>query len=290
MLLNQACNDDLVYTGSQDDKKIVAVIRAESDSLLKIYLQESQLITEDTFSQPLSDAEIRLYKSEVLQETMKSPASGKVKSTFKVKPNDSLGIAIRKDGYNIVRADVQVPEFVSIILFDTVTRIGNDLLLKMSFIDLASRRNFYMVELFALRWKYILHPLTGARIDSTWEKEELEMESVNRIFFSDQNIVTNQQKFELFNDQIFNGQIFSLDMSINSFNLKESQAKGRAEQLEIRFRNINIDYYNFLTSLSLNRPVYGGPFSITSQVPGNIEGGYGIFAAYSTTTRRIIMK
>lgn len=288
-MLISSCKDDLVFTGSKDEKRIVAVITAEEGKQISVEIHESQLITEDTLAKPIQGAEVRLYQNSTLVETKQSPANGIFKTNFISDQLDSLRVVVQKDGYNRIEGTAQIPDHVNIIQFDTVARAGSDLLMKMAFIDRASIANFYLIDMRLKRWIYTLHPINGSRIDSTLVWEAVDIESPNKLFFSDQNIVTNSQKFELFNDKVFNGQYFVLDLQLNSFLLRETQAKGKAKEIEVELRNVNEEYYDFLTSLSLNRPIYGGPFAVSAQIPGNIHGGYGIFAAYTSTRATIVM-
>lgn len=291
MLTSVGCNDDLIFTGSEAAKKIVAVVHAPVDSTIDVQLQESQFITDDTVSVPIENAEIRLYKDDLLLESFWSNSDGRISSKYRVKPDDRLKLIIRKDGYNLVQSEITIPNRLQLIQFDTTpARLGNNLGMWFTFSDEVSKRNFYIIELFAERWKYILHPTTFKRLDSTLIIETMDMESVSKVFFSDQNIVTNEAKYQLFNDKIFNGQAYRLDLNIKSLNLSGSQIKSPVLKLKMRLRNVNEEYYSFLTSLSLNRPIYGGPFSISSQVPGNITGGYGVFLAYTSATAEIKLK
>lgn len=289
-LLVFGCNDDFVFTGEAGERKIVAVFFGHADSAIQMELYESQFITEDTLASPISAAEIRLYLDGQFSESLSSNALGIAKTQYKVTAGDSLRIAVRKDGYNLAEAKALVPDQVDLIQFDTTTRVGSQLGLRLSFVDPVLKGNFYLMEMHAQRWVYELDQFTQERIDSAKVWESIDIQSVNKIFFSDKNIVTNEQKFELFNDQIFNGQNFVLDINVNAFNLRETIGKGKAKNIKVRLRNINEDYYNFLTALSLNRPIFGGPFSISSQVPGNVTGGYGIFAVYTSSTAAIQMK
>jgi len=290
-LLALSCNDDFIFTGEADEKKIVAVFFGHADSAIQMELYESQFITEDTLALPIPNAEIRLYLDGQFSESLSSNGLGNAKTQYKVNAGDSLRIAVRKDGYNLAETKALVPDQVDLIHFDTTTRVGSQLGLRLSFDDPQSKKNFYLMEMHAQRWIYELDQFTQERIDSTKVWESIDIQSVNKIFFSDKNIVTNEQKFELFNDQIFNGQKqYVLDINVNAFNLRETISKGEAKRIKVRLRNVNEDYYNFLTALSLNRPIFGGPFSISSQVPGNIAGGYGIFAVYTSSTAAIQMK
>lgn len=284
------CSDELIFTGGEEAAKMVVVASAPTDSAICILVTESQHITEDTFSRPVPNAELRLYVNGGLKETFKTPESGKVISAYRAKSGDSLTLIIRKDGFGKVESSVVNPGQTILLQFDSLTRLGNDWGLRLIMGDDALSDNFYLIELFASRWVYTLHPQTFKRIDSARVLEPLAMGSVAKIFFSDQNIVTSGQKFELFTDMLFNGDNYVLDMNVNVFNLQETPTKGKAEALKVKLRSINEDYYHFLTSLSLNRPIYGGPFSALSQVPGNMDGGYGIFSTYSVTSAVIKLK
>jgi hypothetical protein len=183
-----------------------------------------------------------------------------------------------------------VPNSIGILQFDTTNKRASVQGLRVSFYDQPQEENYYQISLKGARWYYQLDPNTGLRTDSILSFEDIQMTSVNRLFFSDNNIVNNRQNFELLNDMIFNGKNFVLDIDVSRFQLAEQYDRSAVKSLHMELKNIGQDYYNFLATLSLNRPVYGGPFSISSQVPTNISGGYGIFAAYSTDVATITIE
>jgi hypothetical protein len=278
----------LVLDEHINERELVAFIEAGTGKGINVVIKQSDLITQDTVSSPLYNANIDLLKNGFVVETRSTSVFGKADFLYEPKANDSLRVDIRYDTI-FASSEVVVPKSVPIIQFDTTNRRANSLGLRLTFLDDARTRNYYLLDLKGKRWVYKFHPVSGKVIDSTMVSEPIKMNSVNRLFFSDNNIVNNRQNFELFNDRIFNGKNFVLDVDVSTFVLDAQVDKSKVLALDIVLKNITEDYYNFLTTLSLNRPVYGGPFSISSQVPSNISGGYGMFATYHSSSAHIDM-
>jgi hypothetical protein len=284
------CNDDITFNQGETENRIVVHARAEVGKKLQLELQQSELITEDTLDNPIDGVAIELFVNGLFREGTYSNPSGFALFNYNVQSYDSLRLEISKPSFDDVYTNAVVPNSIGILQFDTTNKRPNVQGLRVSFFDQPTQANYYQISLKGERWFYTLDINTGQRIDSISGFEEIEMQSVNRLFFSDNNIVNNRQNFELLNDKIFNGKNFVLDVDINTFQLAEQFDRSDIKGLELELKNISSDYYDFLTTLSLNRPVYGGPFSISSQVPSNIVGGYGVFAAYSTDKASIILK
>ncbi len=283
-----SCNDDLVLKNVNQDRGVVAYIRAEVDGNIDVVVKKSDLITQDTLSTPLEGIHVDLYRNGRLEEARRTDKDGEVHFAYNPEERDSLLVEITGDDIDQMWAEAIAPSKVSIAFFDTTTIRASQRGFRIVFNDDAKTTDFYLVNLHGYRWVYRFHPITGRKIDSTYVYEPIRMTSVNRLFFSDNNIVNNRQNFELLNDVIFNGESgFELHVDVSTFVLTEQADRSEIQKLEVTLRHITKEYYDFLTTLSLNRPVYGGPFSISSQVPSNINGGYGIFATYSTDTSTI---
>jgi hypothetical protein len=269
---------------------MVVNAQAEAGKNLRVELRESELITEDTLDKAIDGVAMELFVNGVSKESTYSDATGRALFNYNVKVGDSLRLAFVKPTFGDVEASAVIPQSIGILQFDTTNKRLTVQGLRISFFDKPLEKNYYQISLTGKRWYYTLDQLTGERIDSIKRQEDIEMKSVNRLFFSDNNIVNNRQNFELLNDQVFNGKNFVLDVDVSTFSLSEQADRSAILELELQLNNISEDYYNFLTTLSLNRPVYGGPFSISSQVPSNILGGYGIFAAFSSDRAKITMR
>ena len=263
------------------------IAKAEVGKNLRLEIRQSELITEDTLEQPIDGVAIELFVNGLLRESAYTDLAGKALMNYNVTSHDSVRLEFSKPSFEDVYTQSIIPSAVGVLQFDTTNKRPGVQGLRISFYDKPQEKNFYQVSLRGKRWYYTIDPNTGMRTDSMFSSEIIDMKSVNRLFFSDNNIVNNRQNFELLNDQIFNGKNFVLDVDVSTFQLSEQTDRSAVKELQLELKNISSDYYDFLTTLSLNRPVYGGPFSISSQVPSNIEGGYGVFATFSTDVAKI---
>ncbi len=285
-----SCNDDLTFNQTDKDNQIVVHAMAEVGKNLRVNFKQSERITEDTLNNPIGGVAVELYVNEAPTESTYSDGLGNAIFNYNVQSGDSLRLEMNKPSFSPVTTQTIVPNSIGILQFDTTNKRASVQGLRVSFYDQPQEENYYQISLKGARWYYQLDPNTGLRTDSILSFEDIQMTSVNRLFFSDNNIVNNRQNFELLNDMIFNGKNFVLDIDVSRFQLAEQYDRSAVKSLHMELKNIGQDYYNFLATLSLNRPVYGGPFSISSQVPTNISGGYGIFAAYSTDVATITIE
>ncbi len=285
-----SCNDDLTFNQTDKDNQIVVHAMAEVGKNLRVNFKQSERITEDTLNNPIGGVAVELYVNEAPTESTYSDGLGNTIFNYNVQSGDSLRLKMNKPSFSPVTTQTIVPNSIGILQFDTTNKRASVQGLRVSFYDQPQEENYYQISLKGARWYYQLDPNTGLRTDSILSFEDIQMTSVNRLFFSDNNIVNNRQNFELLNDMIFNGKNFVLDIDVSRFQLAEQYDRSAVKSLHMELKNIGQDYYNFLATLSLNRPVYGGPFSISSQVPTNISGGYGIFAAYSTDVATITIE
>ncbi|MBO6515413.1 MAG: DUF4249 family protein, partial [Bacteroidia bacterium] len=270
------------------ERRVVVHIDAEVDSSIQVEIKKSDLITQDTLSSPIGGVDVDLYRNGRWVETRKTKLDGKAHFAYKPRSRDSLLFEIRNDTHDYLWTESVAPDFVTIDHFDSSTRRSDNRGFRIVFKDNGLTEDFYLIELRGYRWLYKFDPWSGDKTDSTLVSEPVRMSSVNQIFFSDNNVVNNRQPFELFNDQIFNGEsAFKLDFDVRNFVLIAQADRSEVFKLEARLKHITKAYYQFLTTLSLNRPVYGGPFSTSSQVPSNIQGGYGIFATYASDVKEL---
>ncbi|MFT4522947.1 MAG: hypothetical protein ACI8ZN_001899 [Bacteroidia bacterium] len=285
-----SCNQDLVFRTKDSERKIVVGVDIVEHQKIRVQASVSQFITEDTNVQYLANATVKFFLNDTFIEELKTNSHGHALSTFVPHANDSIRVEISKEPYPKVICREKLPGKMILHQFDTLGRIGNNLGLRIGFFDEPLVSNYYFVQLRAYRWNYRRHSVTQKIIDSSLIIENLPVESVGKIFFSDNNIVSINTSFEIFNDLIFNGQAFTLDLNINSYNLQKTIKKSAVVSLEIEVRNLSKTNYDFLVATSLNRPIFGGPFAISSQIPNNIENGYGICTAYTIDKRGITMK
>lgn len=284
------CQDDITFNQGEASNRMVVHAKGEVGKNLRLEISQSERITEDTLEMPIDGVAVELMINGTLRESAYTDADGKVLLNYNVQSGDSIRMLFNKPSFGDVMTEAVVPSPVGILQFDTTNKRVDVQGLRVSFYDRQNEENYYQISLTGKRWYYLIDPNTGIRTDSIYSSEVIEMRSVNRLFFSDNNIVNNRQNFELLNDQIFNGKNFVLDVDVSTFQLAEQADRGAVQELQLELANISGAYYDFLATLSLNRPVYGGPFSISSQVPSNIQGGYGVFATYSTDIANIILK
>jgi len=78
----------------------------------------------------------------------------------------------------------------------------------------------------------------------------------------------------LLTDRLFDGKDHSISFKLDPY-------FANVENVSIYFTSISESYYDYKTTLSLQKEVSGDPFAQPVQVFTNIQHGLGIFAAYN---------
>lgn len=223
---------------------------------------------------PVSNATVSILDeqtNEVLEVLTLSQISSGGVYRGKLKPEVMKNYKVNVDvnGYASAESAEHVPELVPLtqvdIDEDALQSTGVPVPVKIYFTDPVAVDNFYQLKA-AYKTYHINYP-TG---DTIWYTYPLHMN------FEDPALTENDEYVEelLLTDRLFNGKEHTI-----SFNL--DQSVGGEGTISICFNTISESYYDYETTLKLQRQVSGDPFSQPVQVFTNIKNGLGIFAGYN---------
>lgn len=271
-----SCNDDFSYDSDSEQRRIVVEGVADSEEGIKMRLSASnEIFTDDTSRTYVTKASIRLYVNTNLVDFMREESPGVYASNIIPKSGDTVRFVGRQNEYPIIICEDVMPTPISVLLFDTAGRIGNNFDLLLRFVEKTNETNGYYMSVRSMVYEYDFNT-QGDIIDSVRTTVPINLSSANKLFFSERNLVSNQNDYNIFNDQLIPGGTYDLSLIVNAKDLDETREQSASQAILLDFKSLAPSSYETLEGVQLNSRVFGGPFSTTNNVSDNIEGGYGI--------------
>jgi hypothetical protein len=115
--------------------------------------------------------------------------------------------------------------------------------------------------------------------DTVWVTKQVSFNSNDKVFLTNINSFRGSNTFSLFNDDLFSSSSTEIRINVNknAFNSGGFDAKSFIVELG----SLSETYFNYILEIIENNHVYGGPLASASYKAGNVEGGFGIFGAYT---------
>ena len=271
----------------QNEEKIVAFSNFKVGSLIEFQISKSHSIVEANNIVYLNEANIELYANGNFLEVIPLIFDGengdqpKFKSTT-VRPVSDVEYTIRVDAENLnsIEAKAIAPTKIPLnsLSIDNVNKtqkpasmlIDYDFDLQFDFEDPIDTKNYY-------------HLIASHRITLQMGMQKvvpgLKFEkSVNSPF----EYITHFEEGILFTDESFNGENVILELP-SYFSEDEILT---IDDVLLELRHVSKDYYQFHKSYSLQKESFEiiAPFSEPVTIFNNIEGGYGNFSGYSSSS------
>ncbi|MFC2113057.1 DUF4249 domain-containing protein [Bacteroidota bacterium] len=277
IVIFSACERTLFIEVSEPTSKIVlnGIISPESDVWLNVSESVGASVSENKSYIPVEDATVRIYNEDSLLTTITENDIGNYISTgFGPQTGETYRIQVNVYGYPEASSTVRIPERVEITGFDTsrvlrnryISNQGTDMevkfYLKFSFQDPEEITNYYMLGAYYLE-NGNYHPI---QLDT----EDLEM----NIYIKD------GVEILAWNDYNFNGESREFNVSFSLY-----KYKGFETQIVFMLYSIEEEYFDYLKTYSQNFTVLNDDILMFEpvMVSTNIEGGYGIVAAVSSS-------
>ncbi len=270
LLLLSSCQTVVDIDVPLEDRKIVVNALNNTDSLWRVDLSLSRHILDDVHWNVVPNAEVSVVDPAsnlvIDQLQLTGPESRYTGSKSPEAGKDYL-LRVSVPGYEMVEARERFPTAVPIesVSIDSSGLNSDDRRIRMAltFSDPPSEENYYEVVLI---WEtfYIMH---GDTIRS---------ENLISIEADDPALKGNGGFGNiLFRDNFFNGKNYTLALSTFAY----SQHYGSSYR--IVFKNVSKSYYEYKSTLDLQRSVSGDPFAQPVLVFNNIQNGFGIFGGYN---------
>lgn len=268
-----SCDKQIPYDDVNFKPKLVINSFNQSDSLLKIKLDESFKL----LGNPSSDKLNLAIKIKLLRDSLNIidgtfwVADGEVILPHKVNDGSTYYLSAELENYPSIQTNDQVPiDNVSMSL-DSIIEGSVYYQLDMTIED-PLFENYYVLDLSLSGKELILN-------DSMYKKYPITFSSIDKIFSSSIQTISEGSKIVLFDDDLFNGTEKSIGIRIPKDSVDILGFK--AYSLNVRLKSVSESMYNYYIMLIQNNHVFGGPLYFEGQIEGNIDGGLGGFYFYN---------
>jgi hypothetical protein len=220
----------------------------------------------------VDNAQVIVYDGLIPVDTLASVGLGTYWSDNNKKPEIGklYTIKVAAGNYTPVSATSSIPVATNIIsttFTEDISNDGHNTEMKIRFKDNADETNYY--QLFA----EVEQEYYDARVEAIrhfYYRYQLTSEDP-----AIQNENDDYSESIIFRDVFFNGRETELTFKGGGF------GPSTGANIKITLRTLSKDFYDYLTTTSLQNNTSGDPFAQPVNVYNNVEGGFGIFAGYS---------
>ncbi len=268
-----ACDKQIPYDENSFNPKLVVNAFNHPDSLLRIKLDESFKVLGNPSIQKLnSSIKIKLLKdSTKIIDGIFWVEEGEVVLPHKVEAGSIYHLITELDNYPLIEASDRVPIDNVSMNIDTITEGSVYYKLDITMKD-PPTDNFYVLDISTSGKE-----LSG--LDSINNTYPIIFSSVDKIFSSSIQTISDGSKLALFDDNLFNGSDKKIGIRILKENLLILRFKPYT--FTIKLKSVSKSMYDYYTTIIQNNNIYGGPLYFEGQIEGNINGGLGGFYFYN---------
>lgn len=268
-----ACDKQIPYDENSFNPKLVVNAFNHPDSLLRIKLDESFKVLGNPSIQKLnSSIKIKLLKdSTKIIDGIFWVEEGEVVLPHKVEAGSIYHLITELDNYPLIEASDRVPIDNVSMNIDTITEGSVYYKLDITVKD-PPTDNFYVLDISTSGKE-----LSG--LDSINNTYPIIFSSVDKIFSSSIQTISDGSKLALFDDNLFNGSDKKIGIRILKENLLILRFKPYT--FTIKLKSVSKSMYDYYTTIIQNNNIYGGPLYFEGQIEGNINGGLGGFYFYN---------
>ncbi|MBN2891973.1 MAG: DUF4249 domain-containing protein [Bacteroidales bacterium] len=286
ILVITSCYRDITLDVDDSEQKIVLQGIFFSDSLIMIHVSKSVNINyNDNQEMPvITDAKVSLYKDGEFVEVMLHKSKGLYKSTVLAEAGHSYEVIVETNN-KVVKGTVDMPEIAQI---DGIKYIGKDQnqwmdVIELSFSDQLNIDDYYLFDGYTYYKSYYYND-TGwyDSVDvykddwvTIYLPEGMTNGTINYLYFYP--YVTDGIGFT--DNLIGNGEVHQ-QLNVSAYSWDEFYPQ---DSFTVYFNllHVNEDVYRFFVSNDNYENSLYNPFVEPVNVYSNIEGGIGIFAAFS---------
>lgn len=266
-----SCEKYIDFDAEIKQPKLVVNGIINPDSTFDIHISRSLSVIDNSDLSIVENATVKILdQNGNVFETLVYEYNGRYKGTLSPNMNEDYSIEVTAPDFDMVTATTSIPNLVDLSQVDTlgVEDVNGylELELTITFEDIPNESNFYMLEVYAadvVSGQVYLYPMYIRSDDITLGLDEGGYSE--QVFFS---------------DELFDGQEKTLVIYVED-------TRGWDDHIEIRMKSITEDLERYARTLNAYQNNYGNPFAQPVQVFSNIEGGFGIFAGYQVSRKKI---
>lgn len=289
-LIITGCDKDLDFDGFNRKPEIIVQGHFTTDSVMKVSLALSDDIMQSGgSSRTITDAQVSVIDSAGRTFQLIHQGEGIYNSSLIPLAGMPYKLdIITADGKQVGSMD-QIPADSIKASLDTLTGPVNRLDVKLMLNDPPGVENRYILRLLEFSTHYIYNGESEIT-DSISGWFPMPITSSNNIFEISNSIRGNALNFEMFEDEFFDGQDYTLNLLIDRNLLLKSDLKTASTKVQVYLKSVGEPCYSYYLGIIKNSRNYGGPFSTNFNPEDNIENGHGIFSGYRYFQRIIDLK
>ncbi|MCB9189590.1 MAG: DUF4249 domain-containing protein [Flavobacteriales bacterium] len=271
ILVLSSCEKYIDFDAEIKQPKLVVNGIINPDSTFDIHISRSLSVIDNADLSIVENATVKILdENGAVFETLVYEYNGHYKGVLSPNIDEDYSIEVSAPDFTMVTATTSIPNLVDLSNADTLgvedVNGYKELQLTITFEDLANESNYYMLEVFAadiVSGQIYLNPMDIRSDDITLGLDENGYSA--QVFFS---------------DELFDGQEKTLVIYVED-------TRDWDDYIEIRMTSITQDLERYARTLDAYDNNYGNPFAQPVQVFSNIEGGFGIFAGYQVSRKKI---
>jgi hypothetical protein len=287
------------------------------DSLILVNLSRNRHILDNaeipSMEEPKYHPIIKLYANENYIEDLVAVIGGDYISTIKPVIGVNYSLQIAEPKYNAAFAEALIPEPVPIRRVDTSTLVqssGNDyywgdygskLNCKIAIDDPINQKNYYMLKFEVDKSYWQIRDTSYMVVDSVFLNEKwiydfrevTYYEKYARYSDNNVNYVSNDISAQfvvgnayVFSDALFDGNVYEFSANIFVYNLYSLDSA----IVGVNLLSLSEEYYKYLKTRELHYGSKDDFFNSPVPVYNNIDGGVGVFGAYSSSKSMFTLK
>lgn len=241
------------------------------DSTFDIHISRSLSVIDGAELSVVENATVNILdENGSLYESLVYDSNGHYLGTSMPQHNQAYTIEVSAPDFDPVSASTNIPDLINLNSVDTmgVEDVNGlrELKLTITFQDLPNEENYYMLEVYAadiINGQIFLNPMFLRSDDVTL--------GLGQDGYSDQ---------VFFSDELFDGTQKTLIIYVED-------TRDYDDYIEVRLTSVTQDLERYYRTLNAYNDTYGNPFAQPVQVFSNVEGGFGIFAGYEVSRKKI---
>lgn len=273
-----ACEQVVEIDLPKDNERLVVNGILNPDSNLQVFVSKSLFILDNSSLAGLIDAQVKVYDGSTLVETITDNVGGMYRSaSFKPLVGKEYRIEVSAPNFETVDASATVPDYINILSIDT-TRVQfqgyEQMILKIKFNDNAATSDYYAVEVGQTLFDY--------KYDENWNIIDSGYTFYATYITLYNNVAGDVYGTTLpFTDEFLTGETAEISVLADGYIFQKSDWVG--DEVVVNLKKISKDYYNYISSYSKYQSVNGDPFAQPVKVFSNINKGFGIIGASTTS-------
>ncbi len=308
-----SCTDEIEISDASITQSLVLNSIINPDSIVSIELSETKTIPGvSTSYYPIKGATVILFENNVEKEILnytKNTSDGDSaaiyeSNSFYPEADKTYRVEVSNTDFDDIDCETTIPTPIAIESLDTICEDNSsNMTFEVTFTDSANVNNYYRILIRKTRgylsteWNGDTHTydsviVVTSSLDGTY------LDSEDPVFVGTENAddylldtESDDNEFNIFSDELFDGQSYTLDFSYYARYLKPSYLetdKGEFYKFTILLQSISYEEYKYLRTYANFEWNEGGNLSEPVQVYSNIDNGTGIFAGFSTDSASLM--